>query len=147
MSKNYYSEINLHVVWHTKASLPLLTPEIEKFVHSFLRERMIETPGVYVHEVGGTETHVHLCLTIPPTLSLSDFIGQLKGASSFEINHNNPTRDKLLQWQAGYGVVSFGSKDLGWARAYVRNQKEHHAKGNVHDRLERIIDVELLKAP
>ena len=28
MSKNYYSEINLHIVWHTKESLPLLIPEI-----------------------------------------------------------------------------------------------------------------------
>ena len=147
MSKNYYSEINLHVVWHTKASLPLLTPEIEKSVHNFLRERMIETPGVFVHEVGGTETHVHLCLTIPPTLTLSDFIGQLKGASSYEINHNNPTQDKLLQWQTGYGVVSFGSKDLEWVKVYVRNQKEHHAKGNVHDRLERITNEETMKAP
>lgn len=25
MSRNYYSEINLHIVWHTKNSLPLLT--------------------------------------------------------------------------------------------------------------------------
>ena len=147
MSKNYYSEINLHVVWHTKANLPILTPEIEAATHFFLRERMIETPGVFVHDVGGTETHVHLCLTIPPTLTLSDYIGKLKGASSYEINHNNPTRDKLLQWQTGYGVVSFGSKDLEWVKAYVRNQKEHHAKGNVYDRLERITNEETTKAP
>ena len=26
MSRNYYSEIHLHIVWHTKNSLPLLTP-------------------------------------------------------------------------------------------------------------------------
>ena len=147
MSKNYYSEINLHVVWHTKGNLPLLTPEIEKSAHSILRERMIETPGVFVHEVGGTETHVHICLSIPPTIMISEYVGQLKGVSSFEINHNNPARNKLLQWQAGYGVVSFGSKDLKWVKAYVRNQKEHHSKGNVHDRLERITDVELMKAP
>ena len=108
---------------------------------------MIETPGVFLHEVGGTETHVHICLSIPPTLMISEYVGQLKGSSSYEINHNNPTRDKLLQWQAGYGVVSFGSKDLEWVKAYVRNQKEHHSKGNVYDRLERITDVELMKAP
>src|SRR5437899_1149271 len=27
MSRNYYSEMHLHVVWHAKLSRPLLTPE------------------------------------------------------------------------------------------------------------------------
>lgn len=47
-----------------------------------------------------------------------------------------------LQWQAGYGVVSFGTKDLEWVKAYVRNQKEHHARGTVQERLERILSDE-----
>ena len=29
ITHNYYSEINLHFVWHTKTSLPLLTAEVE----------------------------------------------------------------------------------------------------------------------
>ncbi len=33
MSRNYYSEINLHIVWHTKNSLPLLTPDVESLAH------------------------------------------------------------------------------------------------------------------
>ena len=110
MSLNYYSEINLHLVWHTKGGLPLLKPEIEGSVHRYLKQRLVKTPGVYVHEIGGTETHVHLAVTIPPTV----LVGQLKGASSHEVNHSNPTRDKRLEWQAGYGVVSFGTKDLTW---------------------------------
>jgi putative transposase len=110
MSKNYYSEINLHVTWHTIVNRPLLTPQIEAETHRYLRKRMIDTPGVFVHEIGGIETHVHIALTIPPTLTISDYVGQLKGASSHHINHTNPTRDKLLEWQTGYGVVSFGTK-------------------------------------
>jgi putative transposase len=53
MARNYYSEINLHIVWHTKGSLPLLTPEIESITHRILKKRIIETPGVFVHETGG----------------------------------------------------------------------------------------------
>jgi hypothetical protein len=44
---------------------------------------------------------------------------------------------KLLDWQTGYGVVSFGTKDLPWVVSYVRNQKEHHAKGTIVGRLEK----------
>jgi putative transposase len=142
VSRNYYSEINLHIVWHTKDSHPLLSPVIETQTHQFLRQRVIDTPGAFIYEIGGTENHVHLCISIPPTLTVSEFIGQLKGASSHEINHSNPTRDKLLQWQAGYGVVSFGTKDLEWVKRYVRNQKEHHATGKVYERLERITEME-----
>jgi len=142
MSGNYYSEINLHVVWHTKQSLPLLSPQIEPAVHRFLWQRLIETRGVYVYEIGGIENHVHLAISIPPTVTISDLVGQLKGASSHHINHENATKDKLLQWQTGYGVVSFGTKDLQWVTEYIRNQREHHARGQVHGRLERMTNDE-----
>ena len=36
MSRNYYSEINLHLIWHAKGSLPLLTPQVEELVTSLL---------------------------------------------------------------------------------------------------------------
>jgi hypothetical protein len=60
MSRNYYSEINLHITWHTINSRPLLIPTIETETHRFLRQKMIETAGVFVHEIGGTETHIHI---------------------------------------------------------------------------------------
>lgn len=138
MSRSYYSEINLHLVWHTKSSHPLLTPEIESLAHRYLRKRISDTAGAFVHEVGGIETHVHVVLTIPPTLLISDFIGQLKGGSSHDVNQALGGRQKELQWQGGYGVVSFGTHDLPWVVEYVRNQREHHARGTVHERLERI---------
>ena len=42
-----------------------------------------------------------------------------------------------LNWHTrGFGVVSFGKKQLGWVLEYVANQKEHHRCGNVMKRLE-----------
>jgi putative transposase len=142
MSRDYYSEIHLHVTWHTKESLPLLTPLVEPCVHRYLKKRIVELPGVYVHEIGGTETHVHLAISIPPTLLISEFIGQLKGSSSHEVNEELGTRGKLLQWQTGYGVVSFGTRQVDWVCRYIRNQREHHSHGKALDRLERITHME-----
>jgi putative transposase len=140
MSRNYYSEINLHLTWHAKQSLPLLTPAVEPIAHRLLKKRVIETPGVFLHEIGGTETHVHLAVTIPPTLTISDWIGELKGGSSHDVNQQMGLRSKVLQWQPGYGVVSFGSKDLPWVKEYIRNQREHHQRGSASERLERITE-------
>jgi len=137
MSRNFYSEINLHLVWHTKNSIPLLTPTVEPLAHHFIRQKLIDTAGVFVHEVGGTETHVHVAVTIPPTVCPSELTGQLKGASSHEVNREVGHRDKTLQWQTGYGVVSFGTAQLDWVKQYIRNQRRHHAEAKTTDRLER----------
>jgi hypothetical protein len=45
---------------------------------------------------------------------------------------------KVLDWQTGYGLVSFGTKDLDWVVNYIRNQKQHHKKGTVVERLEKV---------
>jgi putative transposase len=140
MSGDYYSEINLHLTWHAKLSRPLLTPEVETFVHRDLRQRAVSVKGVFVHEIGGTETHVHMAVTVPPTLKISEFVGQLKGGSSHAANQRLGQRGKVLEWQEGYGVVSFGTGDLDWVKAYVRNQREHHARGSAARRLECITE-------
>jgi REP element-mobilizing transposase RayT len=139
MPKNVYSEINLHITWHTKLSDPVLVETIENRVHHYLEHRTRETKSVRFHAVDGTENHIHLVVSVPPSLLISDWIGKLKGGSSFYINHEIANR-KLLDWQEGYGVVSFGTKDLEWVIRYVKNQKEHHAAGLTNQRLERSDD-------
>ncbi len=142
MTRNYYSEINLHLTWHTKDSLPLLTTQAEPLAHRHVKQRLVNTEGVYVHEIGGTETHMHVAVTILPTVLISELVGQLKGGSSHDVNKEIGRRDKTLQWQAGYGVVSFGTGQLDWVKAYIRNQRRHHSQGKVQDRLEKITDVD-----
>jgi putative transposase len=140
VARNYYSEIHLHMVWHTKESLPLLVPKVEAITYHYLRGRCINTPGVFLHEIGGIETHLHVCVTLAPTILISDWIGQLKGSSAHEVNQK--LGGKVLQWQTGYGVVSFGTQNLEWVQAYVRQQRVHHAQGTCQERLERITAVE-----
>jgi putative transposase len=142
MAHNYYCEINLHFVWHTKDSLPLLTPQVEPLVHRYVKQRLVNEKGVYIHEIGGIETHIHLVVSVPPTVALSEWIGQLKGASAHEINQQLGLRDKTLRWQTGYGVVSFGTRDLDWVKAYVRDQRKHHVEGTMFDRLERFTTLD-----
>ncbi|HYT48871.1 MAG TPA: IS200/IS605 family transposase [Pyrinomonadaceae bacterium] len=141
MSTRSYSEINLHVTWHVKESAPIITPEIEPRLYKYILSYALQSKGLICHEIGGTETHVHIAVTIPPTLLISDWIGKIKGASSHYVNHELVNR-KILDWQTGYGVVSFGTKDMEWVVKYTRNQKEHHRSGTAVDRLEKITHAE-----
>src|SRR5688572_11078827 len=136
MSAHVFHEIYLHLNWHIKFNKPILVPAFEHDVHEFLRERCRSTKGVYFHGIGGTPTHIHLAINIEPHVTISDLVGDLKGACSHEINKQK--RMKRLEWQRGFGVVSFGMKQLPWVQNYIANQKEHHAVGSVEARLEKV---------
>jgi len=66
---------------------------------------------------------------------LSEFIGKVKGAVSHHINQK--FGPQTLNWQTGYGVVSFAANNLSAVLRYVQNQKEHHRLGTTRDALER----------
>jgi putative transposase len=136
MSSHVFHEVYLHLNWHVKNSQPHLTESIEPAVHDFLKDRCRKTDGVYLHGIGGTETHIHLAINIEPQVCISDLIGDLKGSCAHEINQT--ARMKRLEWQRGFGVVSFGKKQLPWVLNYIARQKQHHACGSFQDRLEKV---------
>mgnify|MGYP002778942528 CR=1 FL=1 len=86
MSRRAYSEINFHITWHTKGNLPLIKPQIEAKLYRFLREKMSETPETFVHAVGGVENHIHIAVSVSPNVQPAEWIGKLKGGSSYYIN-------------------------------------------------------------
>ena len=138
MSDSVYSEINFHITWHTKSNLPMIRGKIEDRLYHYLTHKILETPGVLLHAIGGVEDHIHVGVSAPADLLMSDWIGKLKGSSSYYINHE--VQPKSLQWQRGYGILTFGTKDLKWVIEYIQNQKEHHGRGTIHERLERFSD-------
>jgi putative transposase len=110
------------------------SPEISKGAFAELKAKCRRIKGAYLHGLGGTDTHVHLALSIEPFVTISDLVQELKGASSFEVNKRMSR--KALEWQRGYGVVSFGKRNLDWVLDYVHRQREHHAAGRIEARLE-----------
>ena len=113
----------------------MISPKIENRLYHYLTHKIIETPGTYPRAIGGIETQVHLGVSLEPSIPVSDRIGKLKGSSAHYINHE--VQPKALEWQRGYGIVSFGTKDLKWVVEFINNQKEHHKRGTIHERVEK----------
>ncbi|MEH2390985.1 MAG: transposase [Nostoc sp.] len=61
-----------------------------------------------IQAVGGIENHIHLVASIPPRLSISDFVQNIKSSSAYHLNHLSPSQD-LFDWQRGYGVFSIAN--------------------------------------
>jgi len=142
MPRNVHWELFYHLVWRTKDSLPLITPSVQLPLYKYLIHRALATAEVIVHKVGGIEDHVHMAVSLPPTIKIAKWVGDLKGASTHHINHG-PCGHDAMAWQTGYGVVSFGKRDLPWVVDSVAHQRDHHAAGKAVDRLERIMLVDV----
>lgn len=131
MSRRSYAEINFHITWHTKNNHPFITRSLEPKLYDFIKDKVVKQSNVFFHAIGGVQDHIHIAASFYPPFEIDRWIGEMKGASSHEFG-------KALQWQHGYGVVSFGTGDLSWVKAYIHDQKEHYRRGTIQERLERI---------
>jgi putative transposase len=86
MPRNVYWELHDHLVWRTKDSEPLLTHGVEPLTHMYLIHRALQTNEAMVHAVGGIEDHIHSAVSLPPTVEVAKWVGDIKGACSHEIN-------------------------------------------------------------
>ena len=75
--------------------------------------------------------HVHLCLSIPPSLKISDFMGYLKGKSALMVFDKHPdmgTKWDRSLWARGYYVASVGDVNEEAVRNYIKQQQEESYK-------------------
>ena len=75
--------------------------------------------------------HVHLCLSIPPKLSISDFMGYLKGKSALMIFDKHPEMGNKWNrefWARGYYVATIGYADEETIKKYIAQQQEESYK-------------------
>ncbi len=126
-----YSELYCHLVWATKGRLPLLVDEratvAERSIRASCREK-----GAVVLALCLMPDHVHLAVSMPPRVSVSDLMHLVKGSSSHLLDRDRSiTADVPFEWQSEYGALSFGKRSLSRVVAYVVNQREHHASNDL----------------
>jgi putative transposase len=71
--------------------------------------------------------HVHLCVAIPPKLSISDFVGYLKGKSALMIYDKHPEMESKWDrsfWARWYYVTTIGNVNETTVKEYIRRQTE-----------------------
>ena len=84
--------------------------------------------GVKIIEGHMMPDHVHQLLSIPPKLSVSQFMGYLKGKSSLMMfDHHANLKYKFGNrhfWAEGYYVSTVGLNE-STIRKYIRDQEKH----------------------
>lgn len=129
--RHYY-----HLVWATVDRQPLITPDIEQELYDYITSKTLAQQCL-VHAIGGVDNHVHLVVSIPPKLSVAQFVGTIKGSSSHHVEHHLPQLEPKFGWQRVYGSLTFGKKQLETVARYALNQKQHHQQGTIITGMER----------
>ena len=129
-----------HLTWSTKNREPMISPAIEPRLFAYIVRKAAELGG-YVYAINGWVDHIHLVVAVPPKVALADFVKNIKGSSSHDLNQEAGL-DYEFTGQRGYGVLSIGEKQRPIAIQYVRDQKQHHEDKTVHPWLERCSDID-----
>ena len=119
-----------HIVFIPKYRRKILYGKVKEDVHEILKT-LCQYKKVEI--VGGAvkSDHVHLCVSIPPKLSISDFMGYLKGKSALMIFDRHPdmgTKWNLSFWARGYYVASVGDLSEDAVKKYIIEQQEETYK-------------------
>lgn len=126
--------VRVHVVFSTQGRRPLLLAEVQARVWDYIGG-IGKNHGVPIHEVGGIENHVHILLSIPPTVTISKTVQTLKAFSSKWLNETGTMKNERFAWQEGYSAFSVSESNMEAVRKYIRGQAEHHRKHSFEDEL------------
>jgi len=75
-------------------------------------------------EVGGTQDHVHMLVSLAATHTIATVLKGVKSSSSQWVHRHIGSR--RFDWQDGYGAFSVSRSQVETIRKYIRNQAEHH---------------------
>ncbi|MGG1870410.1 IS200/IS605 family transposase, partial [Brevibacillus agri] len=113
-----------HIVFAPKYRRQVIYGKLRREIGKILRE-LCERKGVEIIEAEACVDHIHMLVSIPPKLSVSEFMGDLKGKSSlmiFDKFANMKYRYGNRQfWCRGYYVDTVG-RNRKAIEEYIRNQ-------------------------
>lgn len=113
-----------HIVFAPKYRRQVIYGKIKGDIGQIIR-KLCEWKGVEILEAEACPDHIHMLVSIPPKISVSSFMGYLKGKSSlmiFDQHANMKYRYGNREfWCRGYYVDTVGKNKKAIAE-YIRNQ-------------------------
>lgn len=113
-----------HIVFAPKYRRQIIYGQIKADIGRILRQ-LCERKGVEIIEATACPDHIHMLVSIPPKISVSSFVGYLKGKSSLMIfdRHANLKYKygNRKFWCRGYYVDTVG-RNRKIIQEYIKNQ-------------------------
>ncbi len=118
-------DIKYHIVWITKYRKPVLSGLVAERCREIIRQ-VCKEEEVEIMKGHVSKDHIHLFVSVPPTLSVSKLVQLVKGRSSRKLLQEDKNLQKQYWgqhlWARGYFVASSGNITDEMIKDYIENQ-------------------------
>lgn len=126
-------DIKYHLVWITKYRKPVLVGEIAQRVRDLIRE-ICRSKEVEIIKGHVSKEHVHIFVSVPPHLSVSDLMQSIKGKSSRRMMSEFKALSRTFWgrhiWARVYFAASSGNVTDEVIMQYIELQGKEPEDGN-----------------
>ena len=119
-----YTQILYHIVFSTKERATVLR---ENRREEFFRYVWGVHQGLNCHlyRINAMDDHVHILTGLHPSLSLADYVRELKTGTSRWISQEG-IFPGFSGWQDGYGAFTISVREKDAVIGYIKEQQAHH---------------------
>ena len=117
-------QCSYHIVWTPKYRYRILEGEIAKIVEEKIRS-VCEWKGAEILELNVMKDHVHMVVSVPPRVSISELMGILKGNRHSYANSIGVVKQKLNHIKSPNnsinptGITSGAFRSSPWPAGYL----------------------------
>ena len=138
-----YAQLLYHVVITTAKHEPVLAKpkreELYRCIWGVVKEKKCQ-----LLRIGGVENHVHLLLSVHPSVALAEVVKAVKVASA-EWIANGGVFPKFKGWHEGYAAMSCSWEEKEMLVEAIKHQEEHHAEVTLREEFEEMLEAAGLK--
>lgn len=132
-----YRQIFYQIVFGTKNRKPTINKEFDKELYKYIYG-IIKNKKCKLYRINGVEDHIHIMSDLHPTICLSDYVKDIKVASSIWMKQSGKF-PAFEGWQDKYGAFTYSIKEKEIIINYIKNQKEHHKTESFYDEFKRLL--------
>jgi putative transposase len=118
-------DIKYHLVWITKYRKPVLRGEIARRLRELVKQSCAQM-DVYILSGHVAADHVHLLVSVPPHISVSELMKRIKGRSSRRMLEEFGELSRRFWgrhlWARGYFAASSGNVTDEVIKEYIESQ-------------------------
>ena len=127
VSSHSLHNLQVHLVWITKYRYQVLIGDIQLRCRDIIRQSC-NSLDIQILKGVVSKDHIHLHLSYPPSLSVSDIVKRLKGRSSRMLLQEFPELHRRYWgshfWGIGYGCWSVGNITDEMLQTYLNHHKD-----------------------
>ena len=125
-----------HLVWIVKYRYRVLSGKIQIRTREILAH-ISEELGIKILNGVISGDHIHVLCSIPPHISVSEYMKKMKGRSSYKLQREFPELKKKFWgrhfWGRGYFSTTSGNVTDEMINEYINNHLDAHRSDNIEN--------------